>query len=222
MSDAPACPPAPPATARAELLTVTLAPNSSLHRIYRGIEPAKFSRTAGANRFDPLPDPWAATEVLYAGSTAEVALSETVLRWHDRFTPGISLILERSKIAGRLLIELRLNRVVELIDLTGFGLGRVAGLTAPAVPDHLFLANRAHYPATQAWGAWLRTQLPLAAGFRWMSRHHNSSFCYVFFHDRVGCDTFEVVRPGEALDDSRSSAHRMLLNCLRSLGWELD
>ena len=121
MSDALACPPSPPTTARIELLTVTLAPGTSLHRIYRGVEPVRFTRTRGANRFDPLPVPWAATQVLYAGSSPEVAISECVLRWHDHFTPGATLILEHSKIAGRSLVELRLRRGLTLVDLTGFG-----------------------------------------------------------------------------------------------------
>lgn len=222
MSDALACPPSPPTTARIELLTVTLAPGTSLHRIYRGVEPVRFTRTRGANRFDPLPVPWAATQVLYAGSSPEVAISECVLRWHDHFTPGATLILEHSKIAGRSLVELRLRRGLTLVDLTGFGLARIAALAAPHKPDQLFLASRAHYDTTQSWGGWLRTQLPSAAGFRWMSRQHNSSFCYVFFDDTAPGDSFEVVRAGEPLDEPSTSAHGILLDCLRSLDWELD
>ena len=222
MTDALACPPSPPTTARIELLITTLVPGTPLHRIYRGPGPAKFTRTRTANRFDPLPDPWASTLVLYAGSTAEVAISESVLRWHDRFTPSAPLILERSKIVGRSLVELRLRRELTLIDLTGFGLARIAALARPGKPDQLFLASQAHYGDTQSWGGWLRTQLPSAAGFRWMSRQHNSSVCYVFFDDTAPADNFEVVRAPEPLDVPTSSAHRIFLDCLRSLDWELD
>jgi hypothetical protein len=221
-TDAPACPPVPSALAHADLLTVAVEPDTALYRIFRGSDPAHFSRARGANRFDPLPDPWQATQVLYAGSTPEVAISETVLRWHDSFAPGASLILERSKIQGRQLIQLRPRNALTVVDLTGFGLARIASLTAPAAPDQLFLANRAHYGNTQAWGAWLRSQLPHAAGFRWMSRQHNTGFCYVFFEDVVPANTFEPAHAAEALDNPRSSAHELLLQCLTSLGWELD
>jgi len=222
MIDAPACPPAPASSAHADLLTFSVAPDTALYRIFHGSDPAGFSRTRSANRFDPLPDPWQDTQVLYAGSTPEVAISETVLRWHDGFVAGASLILERSRIEARQLIQLRPRHGLTVIDLTGFALARIVPFVAPAAPDQLFLANRAHYAATQAWGAWLRTQRPDAAGFRWMSRQHNTSSCYVFFDDRVPADTFEPVHAAEALDDPRSRAHGLLLQCLASLGWELD
>jgi hypothetical protein len=67
LTDAPACPPVPTASAHAELLTFSLAPHTPLYRIFRGPEPVRFSRTPTANRFDPLPDPWQDTRVLYAG-----------------------------------------------------------------------------------------------------------------------------------------------------------
>lgn len=222
MTDAPACPPAPPASAHADLLTVPLAPDTALYRIFRGPEPARFSRTRSANRFDPLPDPWQDTQVLYAGSTPEVAISETVLRWHDGFVAGAPLILDRAKIQGRCLIQLRPRSALSVIDLTGFALARIAPFTAPAAPDQLFLANRAHYAATQAWGAWLRSQQPHAAGFRWISRQHNTSICYVFFDDVVPANTFEPVNAADALDDPHCRAYELLLRCLDTLGWELD
>ena len=222
MTNGPACPPIPTASARAELLTFSLAPHTPLYRTFRGAAPVHFSRTRRANRFDPLPDPWQDTQVLYAGSSPEVAISETVLRWHDGFVAGAPVIVERSRIQGRSLIQLRPRTALNVIDLTGFGLARIAPFTAPAAADQLFLANRAHYATTQAWGSWLRTQIPHAAGIRWMSRQHNSSFCYVFFEDTVPADTFGAVFDPQALDDPFSAAHQSLLQCLSELNWELD
>lgn len=140
MIDAPACPPAPAASAHADLLTFSVAPATALYRIFRGTNPVRFSRTRSANRFDPLPDPWQDTQVLYAGSTPEVAISETVLRWHDGFVGGAPLILERSRIEARQLIQLRPRCALSVIDLTGFALARIAPFAVPAAPDQLFLA----------------------------------------------------------------------------------
>jgi Fic family protein len=83
MTKRAACPPPPPVGQPATLHFHTLKSDETLYRVYRGAEPAQFSITSTNNRFDPLPAPWNATKVLYAGSSKEVAISETVLRWHN-------------------------------------------------------------------------------------------------------------------------------------------
>jgi len=127
-----ACPPPPPAGQPAKLHLHTLTPDETLYRIYRGADPARFRITTGSNRFDPLPAPWDATKVLYAGSSKEVAISETVLRWHDRVGDGAAIILARSQLVGRQLVGLRWNRPLPLLDFTGFGMKPLAEVVGDA------------------------------------------------------------------------------------------
>jgi hypothetical protein len=139
-----ACPPPPPVGQPATLHFHTLKPDETLYRVYRGGEPAQFTITSTNNRFDPLSVPWNATKVLYAGSSREVAISETVLRWHDRVDPTAKVILARSQISGRQLIGLRWDRPLRLLDFTGFGMKTLAELVGDGQPEDLFLSDASH------------------------------------------------------------------------------
>jgi hypothetical protein len=216
-----ACPPPPPVGQLATLHFHTLTPDDTLYRIYRGADPAQFRITAGNNRFDPLSSPWDATKVLYAGSTKEVAISETVLRWHDRVAAGAKIILARSQLAGRQLVGLRFNRPLRLLDFTGFGMKPLAELVGDARAEDIFLSDASQYSLTQQWGAWLRSTYPDAAGLRWMSRQHNSSACYVLFEDT--CSGLEL-KPTEAAEslEPGTRAFKLLEECLEALNWEVQ
>lgn len=106
--------------------------------------------------------------------------------------------------------------------MTGFGLGHLLPLTTPVPPDYIFASDRSQYPSTQAWGAWFRTQLPSAAGLRWVSRQHNRSCAYVFFEDVAGPEMFEAVATPDRLDTPGSPANQLLQRCIASLGWAVD
>jgi hypothetical protein len=107
MTKRAACPPPPSPGYSATLHFHTLTPDETLYRVYRGADPAQFRITTGNNRFDPLPSPWNATQVLYPGSSREAAISETAVRWHDRVGDAAKIILARSQIAGRQLVGIR-------------------------------------------------------------------------------------------------------------------
>jgi hypothetical protein len=216
-----ACPPPPPVGQSATLHFHTLTPDETLYRIYRGADPAQFRVTSANNRFDPLPAPWNATTVLYAGSSREVAISETVLRWHDRVEGGAKIILARSQIAGRQLVGLRSNRPLRLIDFTGFGMKPVAELVSDGRAEDIFLSDASQYSLTQQWGAWFRSKYPYAAGFRWMSRQHNSSYCYVFFEDTCGGLELKVTEAAESLEPG-TPAFQLLAHCVEALNWEVQ
>jgi RES domain len=137
MTKRSACPPPPSPGHSATLHFHTLTPDETLYRVYRGADSAQFRITTGDNRFDPLPSPWNATQVLYAGSTREVAISETVLRWHDRVGDAAKIILARSQIAGRQLVGIRWDHPVRLLDFTGFGMKPLAQLVGHAHGPYL-------------------------------------------------------------------------------------
>lgn len=221
MTSRAACPPPPPVGQSATLHFHTLNPHETLYRVYRGIDPAVFRRSSGNNRFDPLPAPWGATEVLYAGSSREVAISETVLRWHDRTDPAARVILARSQIAGRQLIGLKWDRPLQILDFTGFGLKPLSELISDGRAEDIFLSDASQYSRTQQWGAWVRTAYPNAAGFRWMSRQHNSSACYVFLNDTCRDHNLIEVDPPEQLEPG-TRAYRLLEECLDALKWEVE
>jgi hypothetical protein len=216
-----ACPPPPPVGQPATLHFHTLTPDDTLYRIYRGADPAQFRITSGINRFDPLPLPWDNTKVLYAGSTKEVAISETILRWHDRVGASAKIILARSQLAGRQLVGLRGNRPLQLLDFTGFGMKPLAELVGDARPEDIFLSDASQYGITQQWGAWFRTMYPDAAGLRWMSRQHNSSSCYVLFEDACGGLELEATEAAESLEPG-TVAFRLLEQSVEALNWEVQ
>ena len=216
-----ACPPPPVVGQSATLHFHLLTPDETLYRIYRGADRAQFRITKGNNRFDPMPSPWAATRVLYAGSSKEAAISETVLRWHDRVDDSGEIILARSQIAGRKLVGLRWTRPLHLLDFTGFGMKPLASLVSDGNAEGIFLSDASQYARTQHWAAWLRSKHPDAAGLRWMSRQHNSSYCYVFFQDSCRDNELTVADAAEPLEPGTRAFH-MLEECLRTLSWEIE
>jgi len=222
MTNRAACPPPPSAGHSATLHIHTLTPDETLYRVYRGAEPVQFRITAGNNRFDPLPAPWAATKVLYGGSSKEVAISEVLLRWHDRVGDAGRIILARSQIFGRQLVGLRWDHPVRLLDFTGFGMKPLAELVSDGQAEDIFLSDASHYARTQQWAAWFRSKYPDAAGLRWMSRQHNSSFCYVFFED--ACRSGHELRPTDVAEPLQPGTHafQLLEECLRTLSWEIE
>jgi hypothetical protein len=215
------CPPPPTSGAAGSLQRHVLTPSERLYRVFRGASPIRFGLAGRPGRFDPLPAPWASTQVLYAASTREAAISETILRRQDRVGPGSSIMLSASQIAGRQIAQLGWNAPVEVLDFTGFGLNALAELMDDAPPESLFLADRAGYPMTQAWGAWFRSACPGAAGFRWMSRQYNRSDCYVFFED--ACTDRELLLHAAPEPIERGTdAFALLERSLADLGWEMD
>jgi hypothetical protein len=221
MTKRASCPPPPTGGRSASLHFYTLRSDETLYRVYRGADAAQFRIGAARNRFNPLPVPWNATKVLYAGSSREAAISETVLRWHDRVDPAAKIILARSQIEGRQLVGLRWDQPLQLLDFTGFGMQPLAELVEDGQAEGIFLSDASHYILTQQWGAWFRSAYPNAAGLRWMSRQHNSSYCCIFFDDVCRGRKLTEVETAEHFE-SGSTAHSLLQLCLDKLSWEIE
>jgi hypothetical protein len=204
---------------------------------WEGQDPLKFGRSKRGNRFDPLGAPWATTNVLYAGTSAETAIAETLLRWQGQITPDERLILsEAEQLKPRRLAYLAPTRPLSLIDATGLGLSRIEEVvtTVMARPEHhtrehgpkpiaddIFQCGADEYVLTQQWAAWFRTQCPKADGIIWVSRQFNVGRCVVLFEDRCGAELALTSDP-VALYASGSSSRRLVDRMLGQLRWGVD
>lgn len=180
----------------------TLPAGTRLARVHGArFDPDEFNPTLAdphwsGGRFDATADdPYA---YLYAGSDAECAIVETLLRDLPRQPgPRRGRFLPRKKIEGRLLSWLRTTGELALVRLaTGEDFARLGQ------DDNWLVASPAsEYGFTRRWGHALRRWAPSAAGFVWPSRHDPSKSAYVFFADRVpsGRSAFAHVTEGVAL-----------------------
>lgn len=215
-TDRTRCPPAPPPSIDGRLLLADLDPNpEELVRVHWDGKPAlNFSISRHGNRFDPLAAPYAGCKVLYAGTTLEVAIAETVLRWRDELKTGARIELSTAtKLRGRRVARFRPTRPLRLIDATRVGLDRIQAAVDATVarPQHqptwatkpvpladdIFLCRADEYATTQAWGAWFRLKCPDADGLQWASRQFDSGQCIVLFDDRCANDLVQI---GDSVD----------------------
>lgn len=229
------CPPAPPATISVALSTETLPPDPDdfvrLH--WRGNSPLGFSIAKRGNRFDPLGAPYSGTRVLYAGTNLEVAIAETILRWHGQVGAPVELSNE-TQLRDRQVARFRPSRELTVINATGLGLNPIqravdetialpehaparASRSAP-LADDIFQCPPTEYATTQAWGAWFRSQCPDADGIQWISRQFNRGRCLVVFEDRCGTElnqtgsSVDLIAPG-------SIEEQTLDGLLAQIGW---
>jgi hypothetical protein len=205
---------------RVDLLTTELKVNAEpcVRIFWKGQDPLKFGRSGRGNRFDPLPAPWAQTQVLYAGTSLETAIAETLLRWQGQIVPGERLtVSESALLKPRRVVRFVPMRPLTVIDATGLGLSRIEDAVArvvagakhaartpgpKSIADDIFQCGPDEYALTQRWGAWFRSQCPDADGFVWVSRQFNVGRCLVLFDDRcrsalaVASDPLELYAEG--------------------------
>jgi hypothetical protein len=229
------CPPAPPATVSVALSTETLRPDPDdfvrLH--WRGNPPLGFSIAKRGNRFDPLGAPYSGTSVLYAGTTLEVAIAETILRWHGQVGAPVELS-NQTQLRDRQVARFRPSRELTVINATALGLEPIqravdrtialpenasAWTSRPApLADDIFQCPPTEYATTQAWGAWFRSQRPDADGIQWVSRQFNIGRCLVLFDDRCNGrltqtgSSVDLIAPG-------STEEQALDGLLAQIGW---
>jgi hypothetical protein len=229
------CPPAPPATVSVALSTETLRPDpDDFVRLHWRDNPALgFSIAKRGNRFDPLAKPWETTQVLYAGTTLEVAIAETILRWHGQ-VKGPIVLSNEAHLRDRQVAKFRPSGALTFINATGLGLNPIqravdqtvalpehapawTGRPAP-LADDIFQCPPTEYASTQAWGAWFRSQCPDADGIQWVSRQFNIGRCLVLFDDRCNGrltqtgSSVDLIAPG-------STEEQALDRLLAQIGW---
>ena len=177
----------------ARISMVDLAP-PLLWRVYpRRYGVAGFNRSRLGNaRFTPLEAAGAIVPTLYAGSTLDVALMETV--WHDAPIPsqGFHLVLSEAS-EPRRVGALLPSAALHLADLTTIGLRRL-GLARSDVID----SSPVDYPSTRRLGAWLYENRPEAQGICWISRQDDAGRAIVLFEPRLGSLELAVRSEDEA------------------------
>lgn len=155
-----------------------------------------FNRTSLGNaRFSPLEVGGAIVPALYAGSTLEVALMETV--WHDAPTPshGFHLVLNGAT-EPRRVGSLKPSGALRLVDLSAVGLRRL-GLARCDVID----SDPVDFPVTRQLGAWLYENKPDAQGICWISRQNDEGRAVVLFEPRLSSVKLEVITEGDIFTD---------------------
>lgn len=175
--------------------------------------PERFNATGLGNaRFSPLQGPDGIIPTLYAASTLDSALMETVL--HDVPTPSQGHIhdIDRDLRSNLHASSIDITAPLRLVDLTKIGLQRM-GLR---VTD-LFETEAADYARTRRWAQWLHTADSTAQGLYWMSARQPECPAILLFGGRVPAN---AIRPGAALARPLSDAtvYACLLSLLQRLG----
>ena len=169
-----------------------------------------FNHTVLGNaRFSPLNVSGKVVPTLYAGSTLDVALMETV--WHDAPVPsnGFHLVLHAS-METRRVGSLKPSAALRLIDLTTVGLRRL-GLTRSDVID----SSPLNYSITRQFARWLYENKPDAQGICWISQQSDEGRAVVLFEPRLGSLKLEpdvrdeIFTDGPHLDSVLTLAERM-------------
>jgi hypothetical protein len=234
------CPPPPPHTFRTELLTTPIRfnPEPCIRLFREGRDPLQFRPSRYGNRFDPLPAPWATTNVLYSGTSLEAAIAETLLRWKGQLVPGERIILsEAADLQTRRVARFVPNRELTVIDATALGLARIEEVVTAVVnlPEHspawsrrskpiaddIFQCGADEYTLTQQWGAWFRSQHPRADGIIWVSRQFNAGRCIALFDDRCGED-LELASAPVDLYAPGSRERKTVDRMLAQLRWGIE
>ena len=233
------CPPAPPAGFKSALDTSAMDAEKEpwVRLFWNDQDPLEFKISPRGNRFDPLGSPWEKTRVLYAGTSLETAIAETVLRWHSMLVPGKRVtVSEAGQLRDRRVARFKPIRKLNLIDATGLGMSAVekAVTEVIALPEHtqwqtppkpvaddIFQCHADEYLQTQEWGGWFRSQHPDADGLTWVSRQFNMSQCLVLFEDRCGKDLRLIGKP-VPLSKVGSSERQVLDHMFQRLGWGIE
>lgn len=156
-----------------------------LHRVHRAAYGAtQFNDTSSGNaRFSPIKS--ANGQIIasiYAGSTLECALMETI--FHNSGSSGSVGQVQFSDIEQLHCSEIEVVRDLVVADLSSKAL-RSIGLSRSQLID----TPGAQYPNTRAWAEHLLSSSPDVEGFRWTSRQDDEAKAFVFF-DRSGNGTF--------------------------------
>jgi hypothetical protein len=176
--------PTPPAELEREPLLAHFPAGTRLYRVH--------SLTRAADAFNPCTRPdlrpgrfhpfyvadGTPVPVLYAGTSEEAALFETIFRDVPRAGPAKRVFPTRYRGTG--LSELVLTEDLVLADLRGPGLLRF-GLR----PRNLTDCSAAHYPETVRWAAALHRAFAGLDGLAWTSRQDNRATAVMLFGDRV-------------------------------------
>ncbi len=183
----------------------TLAPRAITHkpRAWWRVHPKRFRATqfhpgaSGDARFSPsYLSGGAPIPSLYAASTLQAALLETVL--HDVPAPPAGFILDLDRLRDEEFVvsRVRAKRALRLIDLSTPGLKRLGLARADLIDTPV-----ARYPYTRTWAEWLHAQ-GKPRGLAWVPRQDERARALALFGDRVTESAFAVEVDREPLWES--------------------
>jgi hypothetical protein len=199
-----------------EVAVVELQP-LQVWRVYtRSFGAAGFNATGRGNaRFSPLKDlDGQVVPTLYAGTTLEVALMETVL--HDLPSPSAGFILTLDpRIESRRVAHLRTTTPLRLADFTSLGLRRL-GLQRADVID----SSKSGYAVTRQLAEWLYRSRPDLQGIWWTSRQDDRAQALLLFATRVPPSPLAPIVVDERFDEGAHLA--TLTGLLDRLGASLQ
>jgi hypothetical protein len=186
----------------AHIGTVTWAPRN-LWRVYaRQRSSLAFNGSRqGSSRFSPVECDGLVVPVLYAGTTVEVALMETVLHDAPPHTAGYQLWLDH-RTERRQVAVIRTTADLCLADLSTLGLRRL-GLSRTDVID----CCKTGYALTRGLATWIYANCPHAQGIAWTSRQDDTGQALMLFEPRLRSGFLAEVNAGESfLDEPHLSA----------------
>jgi hypothetical protein len=191
----------------------TLHPGLILHRVHASkYGPVQFNPGPyGDARFSPIVNPAGAQiATMYAGTTQECALMETVFR-SVPYEPGYKTI-DKVKFQDQIYSTVTLAQPFHLVDLRAIALRKV-GLTREELID----TEMDRYPDTRKIAEAIYALCPDAQGLYWVSRQDDSARAVVLFGDRIPSD---ALSPGaSSLSLLRDHAtHAAVLDLADKLG----
>ncbi len=169
---------------------VVLTAGTALHRIHhRRLAGDSFNPCLGApTRFAPIRDRGGACVAsLYAGSTLEAAIYETI--FHDVPVAGAGLLtVPLTQVHDRVHSVLSLQREMRLASLRGpdlrkWGIARARLIGSPPTA----------YAQTASWAKALHDRFPRIEGLVWTSNQCDPDDAVLFFGDRVAPTDIVVV-----------------------------
>lgn len=159
----------------------TLDPGRILHRVHAiKYGPVQFNPGPhGDARFSPIVNP-ASDQIatMYAGTTQECALMETVFR-SVPYAPGYKTI-DHVKFQDQIYSTVTLAQPLNLVSLRTIALRKV-GLTREELID----TEMDRYPETRKIAEAIYALRPDAQGLYWVSRQDDSARAVVLFGDRI-------------------------------------
>jgi GTP cyclohydrolase II len=158
------------------------------------------STPRGNARFSPIVERSGhVIPTLYAGSTLDCALMETVFH-NVPYKTGFKR-LSLNILDGQMHSKLALKQDLQLVDLGTIALHKL-GIKRTQLID----TTEAHYPRTRRWAQALYEQFPKAQGLRWISRQDDHALAVLLFGNRikpsdllVQSDPIPLIVDGEAI-----------------------
>lgn len=172
-------PPPPSNLFQRELPLLTLAADTIFNRVHQAkYDPIYFSNSGGG-RFDT------AEGIIYLGIDEYVAFRETIGRFSQY------RLISSQELEKRRLSELKSNRDLSLVDLTG------KGLTLIDADARLLTGS---YKIAQQWSKALQNHHDGADGIYYRSRHDPSRFCLALYQVTT-CSILQVINTYDFMSD---------------------